>query len=56
VDSLILLPGIGPVLAERLENARTGQRSFRRWEELLAVRGIGPKRVEQLKKLAEKDG
>ncbi len=51
-DSLILLPGIGPVLAERIVNARTGKRSFIRWEDLLAIKGIGPKTIERLKKLA----
>lgn len=52
-DSLVLLPGVGPVLAERIVNARTGKRSFTRWDDLLAIKGIGPKTVERLKKLAE---
>jgi predicted flap endonuclease-1-like 5' DNA nuclease len=52
-DSLVLLPGVGPVLAERIINARTGKRSFTRWDDLLAIKGIGPKTVERLKKLAE---
>jgi competence protein ComEA len=52
-DSLVLLPGIGPVLAERIVNARTGKRSFIRWEDLLAIKGIGPKTIERLKQLAE---
>jgi predicted flap endonuclease-1-like 5' DNA nuclease len=51
-DSLILLPGVGPVLAERIVNARTGKRPFIRWEDLLAIKGIGPKTIERLKKLA----
>ena len=52
-DSLVLLPGVGPVLAERIVSARTGKRSFTRWDDLLAIKGIGPKTVERLKKLAE---
>jgi len=52
-DSLILLPGIGPVIAERLASARTGKRLFTRWEDLLAVKGIGPKKLERLRSLAD---
>ena len=51
-DSLQLLSGIGPVLAERLANARGGRSSFTRWEELLSVKGIGPKKLQKLKTLA----
>jgi predicted flap endonuclease-1-like 5' DNA nuclease len=53
VDSLQLLPGIGPVLAERLASARTGKRSFTRWEDVLDVEGIGPKKLQKLKELAD---
>jgi competence protein ComEA len=52
-DSLMLLPGVGPVLADRIINARTARKSFNRWDDLLAIKGIGPKTVERLKKLAE---
>lgn len=52
VDSLQLLPGIGPVLAERLASARTGKRSFTQWEDVLDVPGIGPKKLQKLKELA----
>jgi predicted flap endonuclease-1-like 5' DNA nuclease len=55
-DSLTLLPGIGPVLADRIVNARSGKRSFTRWDDLLAIKGIGPKTVERLRKLAEGTG
>ena len=54
VDSLVLLPGIGPVIAERIANARTGKRSFIRWEDLLTVRGIGQKKLDRLKRLARR--
>jgi len=51
-DSLQLLPGIGPVIAERIAIARSGQRSFTTWEDLLSVKGIGPKTLERLKQAA----
>ncbi|MCZ6766945.1 MAG: helix-hairpin-helix domain-containing protein [bacterium] len=52
IDSLQLLPGIGPVIAERVAVTRSGQRSFTKWEDLLAVKGIGPKTLERLKQAA----
>ena len=53
VDSLVLLSGIGPVLADRIVGARNGKRSFTRWEDLLVVKGIGPKTLDRLKRLAD---
>ena len=53
LDSLQLLPGIGPVLAERLASARSGKSLFTRWEDLLGVKGIGPKKLQKLKDLAD---
>ena len=50
-DSLVLLPGIGPVLAERILGVRTGKRSFTMWDDLLVVKGIGPKTLDRLKRL-----
>ena len=52
-DSLVLLPGVGPVLADRIVSARIGKRSFTRWEDLLAIKGIGPKTLERMKRLAD---
>jgi DNA uptake protein ComE-like DNA-binding protein len=51
-DSLELLPGIGPVLASRLLAARRGRGSFTSWDDVLRVRGIGPKTIERLQALA----
>jgi competence protein ComEA len=56
IDSLQLLPGIGPVLAERLARVRTGKSLFTRWGDLLRVKGIGPKTIEKLKELAGEPG
>lgn len=48
-DEWIALPGVGPATADRiLEWLETGRR-FRRAEDLGQVRGIGPKRIEQLR-------
>ena len=52
-DTLALLPGIGPVIAERLADARAARGRFDRWEDVLAVKGIGPKKLDQLKRLAD---
>jgi hypothetical protein len=54
-DSLILLPGIGPVLADRIIDARGGKRLFKSWDDLLRVKGIGAKTVEKFKRLADAD-
>jgi len=43
-DSLDLLPGIGPVLAARIVAAR-GVHGFSSWDEVLAVKGIGPRLI-----------
>jgi competence protein ComEA len=42
------LPGIGPVLAARIIAHRQRHGPFRRREELLAVRGIGPRLLARL--------
>jgi pimeloyl-ACP methyl ester carboxylesterase len=47
-DSLCLLPGIGPALAERLLAARAAGVHFARARDLQAVRGIGPRTIERL--------
>ncbi len=51
-ESLALLPGIGPVLAARICDARGGKRPFKIWDDLLRVRGIGEKSVARFKRLA----
>jgi predicted flap endonuclease-1-like 5' DNA nuclease len=54
-DSLILLPGIGPVLAARIVDARGGKRLFKTWDDLLRVKGIGPKTIDTFKRSADVD-
>ncbi len=48
VDSLELLPGIGPVLAERIAEYRQ-TKPFEREIDITEVRGIGPKLYERIK-------
>jgi competence protein ComEA len=51
VADLDTLPGVGPVLAQRILDARTAQGGFRAVSDLRKVDGIGASRYEQLKDL-----
>jgi comEA protein len=48
---LLHLPGIGPALAERIEEYRRVHGCFANVDELLKVSGIGPTKLEQLRPL-----
>ena len=48
-QQLQLLPRVGPALAERIITFRESNGPFKRVEELVAVRGIGEKSLEQLR-------
>lgn len=48
LDSLQMLPGVGPVLAARIVAAREGGLAFRSPADLLAVKGIGPASLSRL--------
>lgn len=43
------LPGVGPGLAQRIVDGRTARGRFDRVEDLLDVKGIGPKTLERLR-------
>ncbi len=49
-EALTLLPGIGPVIAERILTRRKNEGPFERAEDLLSVRGIGVKKFEKIEK------
>ena len=49
LSELDALPGIGPVLAGRIAAHRSRAGPFRRPEDLLAVRGVGPRLLERLR-------
>ena len=51
VSQLEDLPGIGPVLAQRIVEFRQKRGGFKRVEELLAVPGISEKKWKALKDL-----
>jgi comEA protein len=48
-DELQQLPGIGPVIADRILEYRKKSGPFRRVEDLVAVRGISQKRLAKIK-------
>ncbi len=50
-SQLQMLPGIGPVLAERVIRLRLERGGFTTPEELLEVKGIGEKKMEKIKDL-----
>jgi competence protein ComEA len=49
VEALESLPGVGPVLAGRIVEYRTSHGGFRRLDDLLQVKGVGPKLLEGLR-------
>ncbi|MEO0020344.1 MAG: helix-hairpin-helix domain-containing protein [candidate division WOR-3 bacterium] len=51
LELLCQLPGIGPKTAQRIIDYRKTQGRFNSIEEIMNVRGIGPKRFEQIKNL-----
>ena len=48
-----VLPGVGPVTAQQILDYRTANGAFRSVDELDAVPGIGPARLEQLRPLVD---
>ena len=52
-DVLDQYPGIGPVLAQRIIDERTAYGPYRLPEDLLAVKGIGPKTLSAMMDLIQ---
>lgn len=51
LEQLDSLPGVGPVTAQRILDYRTAHGAFSSVDELDAVSGIGPSRLDDLRKL-----
>jgi competence ComEA-like helix-hairpin-helix protein len=49
-DELQLVPGIGPVTAGKILQMRKAYGPFKSVDDLRAIRGIGPKRLEKMRK------
>jgi competence protein ComEA len=49
-EELQLVPGIGPVTAEKILQMRKSYGPFKSVDDLRAIRGIGPKRLEKMRK------
>jgi competence protein ComEA len=49
IGELVTLPGIGEKYARRIVSLRQAQGGFKVVEDLLAVEGIGPRRLEKIR-------
>jgi len=49
-DELQQVPGIGPVTAQKILQARKSYGTFKSVDDLQAIKGIGPKRLEKMRK------
>lgn len=48
-EALESLPGVGPVVARRIVEYRSSHGGFRRVDDLLQVKGVGPRLLERLR-------
>lgn len=48
-SDLEALPGVGPVLARRIVEHRTSRGGFQRLDDLLQVKGVGPRLLDRLR-------
>ncbi len=49
-EELQLVPGIGPSTADKILQMRKSYGTFKSVDDLLAIKGIGPKRMEKMRK------
>ncbi len=52
-EDLAQLPGVGPSLANAIVEERKRRGGFKTWDEVDAVSGVGPARIETLKATVE---
>ena len=52
-DDLAQLPGVGPALAKALVDERTRRGGYKSWDEVDAVPGVGPVKLQTLKATVE---
>jgi competence protein ComEA len=55
IDELILIPGIGPTLAQRIVDLKRSKGRYSRLEELLEVSGIGKNTLDRLRHYLQVD-
>lgn len=51
LQTLATLPGIGPKIAERINEYRENNGPFKSVDDLLNVKGVGPKMLEKIRQL-----
>ena len=49
-EELQLVPGIGPATADKILQMRKSYGAFKSVDDLLSIRGLGPKRLEKMRK------
>ncbi|OLB87723.1 MAG: hypothetical protein AUI12_06200 [Acidobacteria bacterium 13_2_20CM_2_57_6] len=49
-EELQQVPGIGPATAEKILQMRKSYGAFKSVDDLLAIRGLGPKRLEKMRR------
>ncbi len=49
LEGLVAVPGIGPGIASLIVRERKSRGGFKRLDEIMCIRGIGPGRYERLK-------
>lgn len=54
-NELMLLPSIGPRIADRLIQARQNRGRFASWDDLQSVHGIGPMTIAKIQQWADLD-
>lgn len=51
-EKILKISGVGPVLARRIVSDRERHGPYRDWDDLLRVKGVGPKKLARIRKEA----